>query len=66
MVITAVVREDMELVWEMLLDDTRRNRVLVFNRHSASSIEGLRLAPFGAFVNDYFFDVQAARGEKGG
>ena len=56
-----------------LFDDIQRNRVLVFNRDSASSIKGLRVAPLGAVVthkvrniNDYSVDVQAARGEKGG
>ena len=62
----------MDLVWGKLFDDIRRNRVLVFNRDSAPSIKGLRVAPLGAVVihetrtiNDYCFDVQAAGGKKG-
>ena len=65
------VREHMDLVWEKLFDDIRRNREVVFNRGSASLIKGLRVAPLGAVVthkvriiNDYYFGVQAARGEK--
>ena len=45
----------------------------MFNRESASALKGLRVAPLGAVVthkvriiNEYSFDVDAARGEKGG
>ena len=47
--------------------------VKVFNRESAAALKGLRVAPLGAVVthkiriiNDYSFDVDAARGETGG
>ena len=66
--------EHVDLVWEKRSKDVRRNRVLVFkNRESAAALKGLRVAPLGAVVthkvriiNDYSFDVDAARGEKGG
>ena len=40
----------MDLVWEKLFEDIRRNRVLVFDRKSAASPKDLRVAPLGAVV----------------
>ena len=69
----STVAEHMDLVWKKLYEDIRRNRVLVFERESAASLKGLRVAPLGAVVthkvriiNDYSFEAGAARGEKGG
>ena len=69
----STVAEHMDLVWEKLYEDVRRNRVLVFDRESATLLKGLRVAPLGAVVthkvriiNDYSFEAGAARGEKGG
>ena len=63
----------MDLVREKLFDGIRRNRVLVFNRDSASSIKGQGMARLSAIVTnniriiiDYSFDIQADRGKKGG
>ena len=65
--------EQMDLVWEKLYEHVRRNCVLVFNTEFAAALKGLRVAPLGAVVthkvkiiNDCSFDVDAARGEKGG
>ena len=69
----SAVVEHMDLVWGKLFEDIGRNRVLVFDRESAASLKGLRVAPLGAVVthkvriiNDYSFGAGAARGEKGG
>ena len=72
LVIIAVYECTWTLVWEKLFDDIRRNWILMF-RGSASSMKGLRVVSLGAVVthkekiiNDYSFDLQAARGEMGG
>ena len=50
MVTMGDVREHMDIAWEKLFDDIQRNRALVFNRDSASSIKGLPVAPLDAVV----------------
>ena len=67
------VVEHIDLVWEKLFEDIRRNRVLVFDRESAASLKGLRVAHLGAVVtnkvriiHDYLFEAGAASGEKRG
>ena len=69
----SAVVEHMDLVWENLFEDIRRNRVLVFDREFAASVKGLRVGPLGAVVthkvrilNGYSLEAGAARGEKGG
>ena len=44
--------EHMDLVWEklLLIEDFRRNRVLVFGRESATSLKGRRVESLGAVV----------------
>ena len=63
----------MDLVWEKLFEDIRRNRVLVFDRKSAASPKDLRVAPLGAVVthkvrinNDYSFEAGVATEWLGG
>ena len=46
----STVFEHMDLVWEKMYEDVRRNRVLVFNRESAAALKGLRVAPLGTVV----------------
>ena len=69
----SAVVEHMDPVWEKLFENVRPNCVLVFDRESAASLKGLRVAPLGAVVthkvriiNDYSFEAGAARGENGG
>ena len=68
----SAVVEHMDPVWEKLFENVRPNCVLVFDRESAASLKGLRVAPLGAVVthkvriiNDYSFEAGAAR-RKGG
>ena len=69
----SVVVDYMDLVWEKLFKDIRRNRVLVFDGESVAALKGLRVALLGAVVmhkvgiiNGYSFEAGEARGEKGG
>ena len=69
----SAVIEHMDLVWEKLFEDIRRNRVLAFDGKSTASRKGLRVAPLGAvvthkvqIVNTYSFEAGVARGEKEG
>ena len=47
----SAVVDHMDLVWEKVCEDIRRNRVLVFGRESAATLKGLRVAPLGAVTH---------------